>query len=110
MNDQGYSLQARYPAAAPDLELVAKILDGLGIAMCVFDSSDRTVLWNDTFLHFFPEHSRHIHKGEPYRQNLERFYHYRLSPEEMTHIGDYIERGVLRHRSQTRPFTFEHRG
>jgi len=91
-------------------ELLAKTLDGLGIAICVLDFEDRATLWNDTFLRFFPEHAGKIFTGEHYRDNLRRFYEYRLAEDEMDHIDRYIERGIARHRSQTRPFTFEHRG
>ena len=38
-----------------------------------FDAQDRTVLWNEHFLRFFPEHADHIHAGEPYQENLRRF-------------------------------------
>ena len=53
--------------------LTASLLDSLTIGMCVFDAQDRTVLWNEHFLRFFPEHADHIHAGEPYPENLRRF-------------------------------------
>ena len=53
---------------------LGQMLDGLGIAMCLFDDQDRTQAWNETFLRFFPEHAGHVHVGEPYCDNLRRFY------------------------------------
>ena len=35
------------------LKTVANVLDSLTIGCCVFDSEDRTVLWNSTMLAFF---------------------------------------------------------
>ena len=92
------------------LKTVANVLDSLTIGCCVFDSEDRTVLWNSTMLAFFPEHAGHLHAGETYRANLKRFYEHRLTPEEMPRIGQYIEAGVVRHRTQQRPYNFQHRG
>ena len=45
------------------LRPVAESLDSLGIAVCVFDDADNTLLWNRTFLKLFPEHATHIHPG-----------------------------------------------
>ena len=56
------------------LTTMAATLEGLNIGMCVFDSEDRTLLWNRTFLEFFPEHDGHVFVGEPYRENLRRYY------------------------------------
>src|SRR5450631_2278048 len=46
------------------LQTIAATLDGLDIAMCAFDSDDRTVLWNRAFLRYFPEHADHVFAGE----------------------------------------------
>lgn len=92
------------------MKTVANVLDSLTIGCCVFDSEDRTVLWNSTMLAFFPEHAGHLHAGETYRANLKRFYEHRLTPEEMPRIGQYIEAGVVRHKTQQRPYNFQHRG
>jgi len=78
--------------------------------MCAFDEDDRTLLWNRAFLRFFPEHADHVHPGEPYRDNLRRFYQGRLDAAEMPSIDRYIEEGIARHRGQHRPYTFKHRG
>lgn len=92
------------------IEAVGRILDGLGIGLLHLDAALRTLVWNRTFLRLFPEHAGLIHAGEPYRRNLERFYGVRLGHEELPHLADYVEAGVARHCSQTRPFRFEHRG
>ena len=93
-----------------DYRLTATLLDSLGIALCVFDAQNRTVLWNQHFLRFFPEHDGHVHAGESYADNLRRFYGERLQPEDLPHIDRYISDGVMRHQSQSRPFVFQHRG
>jgi diguanylate cyclase (GGDEF)-like protein/PAS domain S-box-containing protein len=92
------------------LSTMAATLEGLGIAMCVFDGEDRTVLWNRTFLEFFPEHEGQVFVGEPYRENLRRYYRARLSADELPLLEHRIEEGVARHRAQSRPFAFAHRG
>jgi diguanylate cyclase (GGDEF)-like protein/PAS domain S-box-containing protein len=92
------------------IELFARTLDSMGIAAYLLDFEERTILWNETFLTFFPEHAGHITAGEHYRDNLRRFYQHRLTDDELEHIDRYIERGIARHRAQTRPFSFEHRG
>ncbi len=85
-------------------------LDMLGIAACEYDARLEAVSWNSTFLEFFPEDDGAIYAGEPYADNLVRFYHGRLSPEEMPEIERYIAEGVARHENQTQPFEFIHNG
>ena len=89
---------------------IAAALDQLEVAMCAFDSQDRTLLWNQTFLEFFPEHAGHIFEGEDYRENLRRFYSGRLSAVELPSLERYVEDGVERHRTQRRAYEFDHRG
>jgi len=89
----------------PLLQTVADTLDGLGIATCVFDDADNTLLWNRSFLKFFPEQAAYIHADEPYAANLRRFYQVRLPPEELPAIDDYITRGIARHRAQQRSYS-----
>ena len=89
---------------------MAEMLDGLGVAMCVFDPQDRCQLWNDAFFAFFPEHQFKIRHGEPYADNLRRFYAGRLSAAELPRIDAYIQAGIERHQMQMHPFEFEHRG
>ncbi|AMJ60858.1 sensor domain-containing diguanylate cyclase [Bosea sp. PAMC 26642] len=85
-------------------------LDMLGIAACEYDAGLKAVGWNRTFLQLFPEHDGAIVQGEPYRDNLRRFYRGRLSADEMPEIERYIAEGVARHDNQTQPFEFIHRG
>jgi diguanylate cyclase (GGDEF)-like protein len=85
-------------------------LDMLGIGACEYDASMTAVGWNNTFLQFFPEDDGAIYVGEPYRDNLMRFYGRRLSPEEMPEIERYVAEGVARHDNQTQPFEFMHHG
>jgi signal transduction histidine kinase/CheY-like chemotaxis protein len=89
---------------------IATMLDSLGVAVCLLDPQDRAILWNGTFLRFFPEHDGHIRTGEPYVENLRRFYLSRLDEAEREHIDRYIADGLARHRSQQQPFEFAHRG
>ena len=92
------------------LRAVAAALDPLEIACCAFDRHARTLAWNSTFLDFFPEHRGFVHEGEPYADNLRRFYLGRLSPDELPLIERYIADGLERHASQRRPYEFDHRG
>ena len=98
--------QARLQAAAQDLDL----LDGLGFAALALDGEDRTLRWNREFLELFPEHAGWLHPGEPYAENLRRFYRRRLDPAEMPQIERYVAEGVERHRRQVAPFEFLHCG
>lgn len=105
-------------AGAPDdtvtvaerLHTLAELLDGVDIGLCAFDDEDRVLVANRTFFLLFPEHQGHCRPGEHYRDNLRRFYRVRLGPAELPHLEDYVESGVQRHRGQTRPFVFDHRG
>lgn len=90
--------------------LTATLLDSLGMGMCAFDAQDRCLAWNEHFLRFFPEHADHIREGEPYADNLRRFYLLRLPAEEHVHIDRYIQDGIRRHHEQTRDYVFIHRG
>lgn len=92
------------------LRAVASALDPLEIAFCAFDHEARTLVWNSTFLDFFPEHRGFVHEGEPYADNLRRFYCSRLAPDELPLIERYIADGLERHRAQRRPYEFDHRG
>lgn len=85
-------------------------LDALGIGVCEYDEQMRALCWNQTFLQFFPEDEGEIYVGEPYADNLVRFYQRRLSPEEMPDIALHVAEGVTRHENQTQPFEFIHNG
>src|SRR5258708_7335321 len=90
--------------------MMAELLDSLNVGLCLFDGEDCALLWNRTFLRLFPEHDGRIAVGEHYSVNLRRFYLARLGPDELPHIDRYIAEGLTRHRTQTQPFVFEHRG
>ncbi|WP_332697194.1 sensor domain-containing diguanylate cyclase [Bosea sp. (in: a-proteobacteria)] len=85
-------------------------LDALGIGVCEYDADMRAVGWNSTFLQFFPEDEGVIYVGEPYGDNLLRFYRGRLPPEELPDIDRHVAEGVARHENQTQPFEFIHHG
>ena len=90
------------------LRAVAGALDQIDVAVCIFDSGDRTQLWNETFLKFFPEHAGRVFKGEHYCDNLRRFYQLRLSDKELPSLEQYVSEGLQRHRNQQRSFEFNH--
>ena len=96
--------------ALATLRGMGEVLDGQGIALCLFDDAGRTLLWNRAFLHLFPEHDGHVHAGEPYAENLRRFYAARLGETDQATLAQCVAEGVQRHRTQHQPFTFEHRG
>jgi len=89
---------------------VSQALDGLEVGLCLFDKDDFCIHWNKSFLKLFPEHAGQVYIGEPYRENLKRFYLARLSPSELHDIELHIDAGIQRHQKQLRPFTFMHRG
>jgi two-component system, sensor histidine kinase and response regulator len=91
------------------IEEVARTLDELGIGCLLFDEDDNALLWNRTFLQFFPEHEGKIHRGESYADNLRRYYEVNLGPGEKPFIERHIADGVRRHREQRAPFVFSHR-
>lgn len=93
-----------------DPRVLAELLDSLNVAMMLFDRDDRQCVWNRAFLRFFPEHEGYLHEGEPYRENLRRFYLARLSSDELPHIERFIDAAIDRHRGQVRAYTFQHRG
>ncbi len=97
--------QARLQAVAQDLERIEE----LGVAALALDAEDRTLRWNRAFLELFPEQAGWIHPGEPYAENLRRFYRGRLDAAEMSQIERYVAEGVERHRRQVAPFEFLHR-
>lgn len=85
-------------------------LDALGIGACEYDADMRALGWNSTFLQLFPEDEGVIYVGEPYGDNLLRFYRGRLPPEEQPDIELHVAEGVARHENQTQPFEFIHHG
>jgi len=92
------------------IRVMGETLDGLGVALCLFDDQPAALLWNHSFLDLFPEHAGHVHVGEPYCENLRRFYRVRLDGSELADIERHVADGVSRHTLQRLPFVFEHRG
>ena len=91
-----------------EYRVFSKLLDTMGIAFCVFDADDRTVSWNQSFLRYFPEHDGAMYVGEHYGDNLRRFYMGRLGADKREHLERYVTEGVMRARTQARPYVFEH--
>lgn len=91
------------------LVAIGAALDGVDVGFCAFDHQNRTIGWNATFLSMFPEHEGHVHVGEPYAENLRRFYSLRLQGDQVADIDRYIAEGILRHQTQRRPYEFDHR-
>lgn len=92
------------------IRAMADLMDGLDLAVCLYDFDDRALLWNQAFLRYFPEHAGHIHEGEPYADNLRRFFQARISAEERPMLEEYVAAGVRRHREQRAPFAFLNQG
>ena len=44
--------------------MMAELLDGLNVGLCLFDGEDRALLWNRTFFRLFPEHDGAITPGD----------------------------------------------
>lgn len=97
-------------SSLPILEPILSALDGLSTGACLFDLEDCSLAWNRTFLLLFPEHNDAVHVGEPYADNLRRFYRGRLKAEEQHLIERYVAEGVARHRAQLQPYSFVHLG
>ena len=108
--DRSERVAVRRDRLAPATRSLAAALDRLQVAVCFFDADDRTALWNDTYLRFFPEHVGFIHQGEPYRANLRRFYKVRLEAEELGLLERYVDEGVARPSDEQAPQAFSHRG
>ena len=89
---------------------ICDLLDSIDVAICEFDAEHCAVRWNARFLEFFPEHANFIHTGEPYAENLRRFYTIRLDLSELPDIERYVAEGVTRHMQQQQPFEFTHHG
>jgi diguanylate cyclase (GGDEF)-like protein len=87
-----------------------QLLDEVGVAICGFDAEHRTTFWNRTFLDFFPEHDGFVARGEPYAENLWRFYRTRRAESEQDELERLVAEGVARHAQQQQPFAFTHHG
>lgn len=92
------------------LRAVADVLDSLGIGAYVLDEQERTLLWNRSFLRLFPEHAGKIYSGEPYADNLGRFFAVRSVDGDPAIVARQVQDALARNRQQQRPIVFEHRG
>lgn len=92
------------------LRAVADVLDSLGIGAYVLDEQDRTLLWNRSFLRLFPEHGGKIYSGEPYAENLRRFFTVRSGDGDPALVARQVQEALARNRHQQRAIVFEHRG
>lgn len=90
-----------------DAAALATALDQLGIAICLYDPEDRVVLWNESYLTFFPEQRETIAPGTPYADTLRRFFGINLADSQRDRLERHVEAAVQRHRTQTAPFTFQ---
>ncbi|MBV9076672.1 MAG: diguanylate cyclase [Methylobacteriaceae bacterium] len=91
-------------------EVYGPVLDALEIALAEYGPDLKAVRWNATFERFFPEHAGRIHVGEPYAENLRRFYQARLEGEDLLQLDRLVSEGVRRHLRQAAPFEFTHHG
>lgn len=96
--------------ALPTLTSISEALDSLGLAMCVFDDADAPLLWNRTFLAFFPEHAEQIRLGRMEPVSLRRFYERRRGLIDMQSVNRYLPRAMLRQGEPQRPYAFDHQG
>ena len=96
--------------ALPTLTSISEALDSLGLAMCVFDDADAPLLWNRTFLAFFPEHAEQIRLGSPKPFSLRRFYERRRRLIDIQNVNRYLPRAMLREAEAHRPYAFDHQG
>lgn len=88
----------------------ARLLDTIDIAFCLFDEAERIMIWNHSYLSFFPEHAGLIRSGQPYEAALVRFYEKTLSGEAAELRALKVEEALDRFRRQSRPFVFSHHG
>lgn len=113
----GVALPVKREAPAPTdsalAEAIARDLDllrNVAKPALALDHDDRALRWNQAFLDLFPEHDGHIHPGEPYAENLRRFYRGRLDAQELPNLERYVADGLERHQRQSAAFEFLHRG
>jgi hypothetical protein len=96
-------------AAAHDLAQLCRLLDQLGIGLCLYDADDRVAGWNETYLAFFPEQEPGLARGTAYGDTLRRFFSSDLPESELPKLEEHIAAGVRRHLAQEQPFVFQRR-
>lgn len=88
----------------------ARLLDTIDIAFCLFDGRERLLIWNHSYIAFFPEHADMVRSGQSYRDALNRFYEKTLLPGEADLRPLKVEEALDRFRRQTRPYLLSHNG
>jgi signal transduction histidine kinase len=96
-------------AGAGDAAQLARLLDQLGIALCLYDGQDRVLAWNESYLAFFPEQGADIAVGIPYADTLRRFFGNDLPESERPRLDQHVAAAVDRHLAQRQPFVFQRR-
>ena len=94
----------------PTLTSISEALDSLGLAMCVFDAADAPLLWNRTFLAFFPEHAEQLRLGGAKPFSLRQFYERRRGLIDIQNVNRYLPRAMMRQAEPQRPYAFDHQG
>lgn len=95
--------------AASDVRTLADLLDQLDIGCCVYDEADAVVLWNATYLRFFPEQEGSLAPGTTYADTLRRFFASNLAKTDLADLEHHVAAGVHRHHEQAAPFIFQRR-
>ena len=88
----------------------ARLLDTIDIAFCLFDSQERLLIWNHSYIAFFPEHGDLLRSGQTYRQIAMRLYEASMSGSSAAERAIKVEESLHRFRGQSHPFTILHRG
>ncbi|OYZ99280.1 MAG: hypothetical protein B7X99_08645 [Rhizobiales bacterium 17-65-6] len=88
----------------------ARLLDTIDIAFCLFDSQERLLIWNHSYIAFFPEHGDLLRTGQTYRQIAMRLYEATMAGSSTAERAIKVEESLHRFRAQTHPFTILHHG
>lgn len=86
----------------------ARLLDTIDIAFCLYDGQERVLIWNHSYVAFFPEHGEMLRSGQPYKTVLTRFYQKTMAGIEPALLALRVDEALDRFRHQTRPFLFSH--
>ncbi|WP_291299161.1 PAS-domain containing protein [Elioraea sp.] len=109
MSDDEDGLIALAASGAGDVAQLSRLLEQLGIALCLYDAEDRVVAWNESYLAFFPEQAPGLAVGVPYADTLRRFFGNDLPDTERPKLEQHIAAAVHRHLTQEQPFVFQRR-
>ncbi len=97
------------PESFDALELLARVLDERGVALCLFDADERVRYWNRSYLELFPEETDLLAPGLTYAATLRRFYEVNLPLAEQAQLEDYLAEGLRRHREQRGSYIYQRR-